>query len=153
MYFAGARALATYTPAQYGWATFGRHGRFYKFGLVVRPGVVVTVTIGPSAHGRAVIEMNVDGVNRGMTSVTYRSCRTAGGFYAQGIAFTHPPFRGCVPVGVTVGRPARDPPRHPLPVRPPLHVGPSAGWMTSSRQLVSSRSPLEPEIAFSRAVR
>jgi hypothetical protein len=102
VYFAGARAIARYTPAQFGWAAFGRHGRFYKFGLVARPGVVVTVTIGPSARGHAVIEMNVDGVNRGMTSVTYRSCRTAGGFYAQGIAFTHPPFRGCVPVDVTV---------------------------------------------------
>ena len=67
--------------------------------------MVVTVTIAPSARGHAVIEMNVNGVNRGMTSVTYRSCRTAGGFYAQGIAFTHPPFRGCVPVDVTVAGP------------------------------------------------
>jgi Ni,Fe-hydrogenase III small subunit len=90
--------------------------------------VVVTVTIAPSARGHAVIEMNVNGVNRGMTSVTYRSCRTAGGFYAQGIAFTHPPFRGCVPVDVTVAGPARDPPRHPASVRQPLHIGPSC-WL------------------------
>jgi hypothetical protein len=39
---------------------------------------------------------------RGATSATYHTCRRAGGFYAQGFAFTRPPFRGCVPLDVTV---------------------------------------------------
>ena len=126
VYFAGAWALATYTPAQYGWATLGRHGRFYKFGLVVRPGVVVTVTIGPSARGHAVIEMNVNGVNRGMTSVTYRSCRYGRRLLRPGHRL-HPPAVPRLRAGRRHrGRPARDPPRHPAPVRPPLHVGPPA---------------------------
>lgn len=50
MYFAGGLALATQTPARHGYAPFGRHGRFCKFGLVVRPGATVTVTIGASAR-------------------------------------------------------------------------------------------------------
>jgi hypothetical protein len=107
MYFAGALALATGTPAQHGYATFGRHGRFYKFGVVVRPGATVTVTIGARARGHAVIALAVNGSDRGVTSATYHACRKAGGFYAQGFAFTRPPFRGCVPLDVTVGGHAR----------------------------------------------
>jgi len=103
MYFPGGLALATYTPAQYGHAPFGRHGRFYKLALVVRPGATVTVTIGASARGHAVIGLAMDGSERGVTSATYHACRKAGGFYAQGFAFTRPPFRGCVPLDVTVG--------------------------------------------------
>jgi hypothetical protein len=101
MYFAGGLALATETPARYGYAPFGRHGRFYKFGLVVRPGATVTVTIGASARGHAVIGLAVNGSDRGVTAATYHACRKAGGFFAQGFAFTHPPFRGCVPLDVT----------------------------------------------------
>jgi hypothetical protein len=41
-----ASPLATQTPARYGYAPFGRHGRAYKVALVVRPGATVTVTIG-----------------------------------------------------------------------------------------------------------
>jgi hypothetical protein len=106
MYFADGLTLATKTPAWYGYAPFGRHGRFYKIGLVVQPGATVTVTIGASARGHAVIGLvvNSDG---GATSVTYHSCREAGGFYAQGFAFTRPPFRGCVPLDVTVRGQAR----------------------------------------------
>lgn len=99
MYFPGGLALATYTPAQYGYAPFGRQGRFYKLPLVVRPGATVTVTIGASARGHAVIAIGPGGV----TSATYRACRKAGGFFAQGFAFTRPPFRGCVPLDVTIG--------------------------------------------------
>ena len=107
MYFAGALALATETPARYGYAPFGRHGRFYKFGVVVRPGATVTVTVGASARGHAVIALAVNGSDRGVTSATYHACRQAGGFYAQGFAFTRPPFRGCVPLDVTVRGQAR----------------------------------------------
>jgi hypothetical protein len=107
MYFAGGLALAAKTPAQYGHAAFGRHGRFYKFGLVVRPGATVTVTIGASARGHAVISLAVNGSDHGVTSATYHACRKAGGFYAQGFAFTRPPFRGCVPLDVTAGGQAR----------------------------------------------
>lgn len=103
MYFAGGLALATETPAQHGYAPFGSHGRFYKFGLVVRPGATVTVTIGTSARGHAVIALAMNGSDLGVTAATYHACRKAGGFYAQGFAFTHPPFRGCVPLDVTVG--------------------------------------------------
>jgi hypothetical protein len=109
MYFAGARALATETPAQHGYAPFGRHGRFFKFGLVVRPGMTVTVTIGPSARGHAVMDNPAaDHLGlRGVTSATYHACGQAGGFFAQGFAFTRPPFHGCVPLDVTVGGLAR----------------------------------------------
>jgi hypothetical protein len=105
MYFPGGRALAVYTPAQYGYAPFGRHGRFYKLALVVRPGVTVTVTIGRTARGHAVIAAPGAGQlgRGGVTSATYHACRRAGGFFAQGFAFTRPPFRGCVPLEVTVG--------------------------------------------------
>jgi hypothetical protein len=107
LYFAYGRALATETPAQHGYAPFGRHGRFYKFGLVVRPGATVTVTIGASARGHALIALPVNGSDRGVTSATYHACRQAGGFFAQGFAFTGPPFRGCVPLEVTPGGQAR----------------------------------------------
>lgn len=103
MYFPGGLALATYTPAQYGYAPFGRHGRFYKLPLVVRPGATVTVTIGASARGHAMIATGLARV----TSATYHACRKSGGFFAQGFAFTRPPFRGCVPLDVTIGGQAR----------------------------------------------
>ena len=107
MYFAGALTLAAETPAGHGYAPFGRHGQSYKFGVVVRPGATVTVTIGASARGHAVIDLSANGSERGVTSATYHACRQAGGFYAQGFAFTRPPFRGCVPLDVTVGGRAR----------------------------------------------
>ena len=102
MYFPAGLALATQTPAQWGYAPFGRHGRFYKLPLVVRPGATVTVTIGASARGHVMIDVGAD-VPSGVSSATYHACRKAGGFYAQGFAFTRPPFRGCVPLEVTVG--------------------------------------------------
>jgi hypothetical protein len=103
MYFPVGLALATYTPAQWGYGPFGRHGRFYKLPVVVRPGATVTVTIGASARSHAVIATGPSGV----TSATYHACRKAGGFFAQGFAFTRPPFRGCVPLDVTIGGQAR----------------------------------------------
>ena len=102
-YFPVGLALATYTPAQWGYAPFGRHGRFYKLPLVVRPGATVTVTIGAPARGHAVIATGPSGV----TSAIYHACRKAGGFFAQGFAFTRPPFRGCVPLDVAIGGQAR----------------------------------------------
>ena len=120
VYFPGGLTTATYTPAQYGYAPFGRHGRFYKLALVVRPGATVTVTIGVSARGHAVIAAPGAGQLGlgGVTSATYHACRHAGGFFAQGFAFTRPPFRGCVPLDVTVGGQARV--RH---ARLPLFAG------------------------------
>jgi hypothetical protein len=38
-----------------------------------------------------------------VTSATYHACRKPGGFFAQGFAFTRPPFRGCVSLDVTIG--------------------------------------------------
>ena len=102
MYFPAGLALATKTPAWWGHTPFGRHGRFYKLPLVVRPGATVTVTIGASARGHVMIDVGAD-VPSGVSSATYHACRKAGGFYAQGFAFTRPPFRGCVPLEVTVG--------------------------------------------------
>jgi hypothetical protein len=102
MYFPVGLALATKTPAWWGYAPFGRHGRFYKLPLVVRPGATVTVTIGASARGHVMIDVGGDAPG-GVTSATYHACRKAGGFYAQGFAFTRPPFRSCVPLDVTVG--------------------------------------------------
>jgi hypothetical protein len=100
MYFADGLALATETPAQHGYTTFGRDGRSYKFGVVVRPGATVTVTIAASARGHAVIDIGRNAPG-GATAVTYHACGQAGGFYAQGFAFIHPPFRGCVPLDVS----------------------------------------------------
>jgi hypothetical protein len=77
---------------------------------VVRAGATVTVTIGASARGHAVIALAVNGSDRGVSSATYHACRKAGGFFAQGFAFTRPPFRGCVPLDVTIGGQA--PARH-----------------------------------------
>jgi hypothetical protein len=87
-----ASPLATQTPARYGYAPFGRHGRPYKVALVVRPGATVTVTIGARARGHAVID-NPAGEQRGLggvTSATYHACRKPGGFFAQGFVFTRP---------------------------------------------------------------
>jgi hypothetical protein len=106
MYFPVGLALATKTPSWLGYAPFGRHGRFYKLPLVVRPGATVTVTIGASARGHVMIDVGGD-MPGGVTSATYHACRKAGGFYAQGFAFTHPPFRGCVPLDVITGGQAR----------------------------------------------
>src|SRR5262249_38061420 len=55
MYFPAGLALATHTPAWWGYVPFGRHGRFYKLPLVVRPGATVTMTIGASARGHVLI--------------------------------------------------------------------------------------------------
>lgn len=63
---------------------------------MLRPGTTVTVTIGASARGHAVIATGPSGV----TSATYHACRKAGGFI-------RPPFRGCVPLDVTIGGQAR----------------------------------------------
>lgn len=115
-YFPGGLAVATYTPAQYGYSPFGRHGRFYKLAVVVRPGATVTVTIGARARGHAVIAIGPGGV----TAATYHACRKPGGFFAQGFAFTRPPFRGCVPLDLTVSGQARGPSRHAVAVRRPL---------------------------------
>ena len=105
LYIAGGRMAATETPAQYGYALYGRNGRSYKMGLVVTMGSTATVTIAPPARGHVVID-NPRAENLGLggvTSISYHSCPHAQGFFAQGFAFTHPPTRGCVPLDVTIG--------------------------------------------------
>lgn len=93
------------TPAEYGYSSYGRGGRFYKVGVVVAMGATATVTIAPPVRGHAVIALP----GASVTSVTYHSCTHEQGFYAQGFAFTQRPFRSCVPLDVTIGN------------RPPVH--------------------------------
>lgn len=102
------KALSRYTPASYGYRSYGHDGgRFYKVAVVVTVGATVTLTIAPPARGHVVIDLPGGGV----TSVTYHSCaRRAGGFFAQGFAFTHRLARGCVPLNLTIGN--RPPVRH-----------------------------------------
>ncbi|MGI8445599.1 MAG: hypothetical protein ACR2MP_00080 [Streptosporangiaceae bacterium] len=99
LYIAGGKMLATESPAQYGYASYGHGGRFYKMGLVLAKGTTATVTIAPPARGHVVIAP----WGGGATSITYHSCPHAQGFFAQGFAFTHRPTRGCVPLDVTIG--------------------------------------------------
>jgi hypothetical protein len=112
MDIAGGKAMATYSPAEYGYSSDGHGGRFYKFGMIVRPGATVTVTIGATARGHVLIA--APGVGNlglaGVASATYHACRLAGGFFAQGFDFTHRPYRGCVPLDVAIGN--RPPVRH-----------------------------------------
>ena len=132
MYFPAGLALATHTPAWWGYAPFGRHGRFYKLPLVVRPGATVTMTIGASARGHVMIDVGGD-MPGGVTSATYHACRKAGGFYAQGFAFTRPPFHGCVPLDVTFGGQAQA--RH---VTLSMFAGPCAAWPPLARPRAST---------------
>jgi hypothetical protein len=109
LYITGGKVVATMTPAGYGYSPYGRNGRAYKMGLVVTKGATATLTIAPPARGHVVID-NLAAQNRGLggvTSITYHSCLHKQGFFVQGFAFTHPPFRGCVPLDVTVGGQAR----------------------------------------------
>jgi hypothetical protein len=111
LYIINGRALADESPAQYGYTSYGHSGRSYKIPLVVRTGSTATLTIGAPARGHVVID-NPSAQNLGLggvTSITYRSCPHAQGFFAQGFAFTHRPPRGCVPIDVTIGN------------RPPVH--------------------------------
>lgn len=95
--------LATADPAGY-----GEHGS-YKIPLVLLPGRTVTVTIAAPARGRVAIDNPyADQLGIGdVTAATYRSCRHATGFFAQGFAFTHGQVRGCVPLEVRIGREPR----------------------------------------------
>src|SRR5260370_27513722 len=86
IYFPVGLALATYTPAQFGYAPFGRHGRFYKLPLVVRPGATVTVTIWATARGHAVSPTGPSEV----TPATSHACPNAGGLFPPGLPFTPP---------------------------------------------------------------
>lgn len=111
LYLANGRIVATQSPAQYGYAPYGRNGRSYKLALVVTMGSTATMTIAPPARGHVVID-NPSAQNRGLggvTSITYHSCPHKQGFFAQGFAFTHRPARGCVPLDVTINN------------RPPVH--------------------------------
>jgi hypothetical protein len=95
----GGKKLAGADPA--GW---GEHGS-YKIPFFVPRGSTVTVTIGPPARGHVVIDNPY--APRGVTAATYRPCRHATGFFAQGFAFTDGRIRGCVPLEVRAGDQAR----------------------------------------------
>lgn len=117
LYIINGRVLATANPASY-----GDHGS-YKIPLVVRMGWTATMTIAPPARGHVVIDGpwdQIPGLGR-VVSITYHSCPRAQGFFAQGFAFTHRPYRGCVPLDVTLGN--RPPVRH---VALSLFAGPCA---------------------------
>ena len=43
------KALATYTPAEYGYNSYGHGGRFYKVAVVMTMGATATVTVAPPA--------------------------------------------------------------------------------------------------------
>jgi hypothetical protein len=106
LYIINGKVLATANPAGY-----GDHGS-YKIPLVVRMGWTATMTIAAPARGHVVID-NPAARNWGLggvTSITYHSCPHAQGFFAQGFAFTYRPYRGCVPLDVTIGN--RRPVRH-----------------------------------------
>jgi hypothetical protein len=110
-----AKLASTLTPAEYGYSSYGRGGRFYKMALAVTRGATATVTIAPPARGHVVITP----AGGGVTSATYHSCAQPGGFFAQGFAFTDRPYRGCVPLEVTIGN---HPPVHHLTLS--LFAGP-----------------------------
>jgi hypothetical protein len=103
---AGGKAVATMTPAEYGYSNDGHGGRFYKMGLALARGATATVTIAPPVRGHVVMDI---GSLSGVTSATYHSCARQAVGFAQGFAFTHRPFRGCVPLDVMIGD------------RPPVH--------------------------------
>lgn len=93
------------TAAEYGYRSYGHGGRAYKMAMVLTTDSTVTVTIAPSARGHVVID--IPSTRGGVTSATYHACARPGGFFAQGLAFTHPPARGCVPLDVKIdNRPA-----------------------------------------------
>jgi hypothetical protein len=105
LFIVNGRVLATESPAQYGYASYGRNGRSYKIAVVVTMGSTVTVTIAAPARGHVVINNPYAyqlGIG-GLTSATYRSCAHKQGFFAQGFAFPHGQARGCVPLDVTIG--------------------------------------------------
>ncbi len=104
---AGGKAVATMTPAKYGYSSDGHGGRFYKMGLALARGATATVTIAPPARGH--VGMDIGSLS-GVTSATYHSCAHQAVGFAQGFAFTHRPFRGCVPLDVTIGN--RSPVHH-----------------------------------------
>jgi hypothetical protein len=99
LFITNGKVLATESPAQYGYASYGHGGRFYKIPFVLLPGSAATVTIAAPARGHAVIAIS----GRGVTAASYHSCPRATGFFAQGFAFTAPPFRGCLPLEVRIG--------------------------------------------------
>jgi hypothetical protein len=102
---AGGKLPSTMTPAEYGYTSYAHGGRFYKMALVLATGATATVTIAPLARGHVLIA--APGVGNlglvGVASATYHACRQPGGGFAQGFAFTHRPYRGCVPLDVTIG--------------------------------------------------
>ena len=97
---ARGKAVATMTPAGYGYSSYGHGGRFYKMGLALARGAAATVTIAPPVRGHVVMAV---GSMSAVTSATYHSCAHEAVGFAQGFAFTHRPFRGCVPLDVTIG--------------------------------------------------
>lgn len=93
------------TPSQYGYSTYGRAGRSYKMPVFLKAGSSISMAITGAARGHVVID-NPAAQSRGisrLTSATYHACSGRTTFFAQGFAFTAPPFRGCVPLDITIG--------------------------------------------------
>ncbi len=101
-----ANLAANLTPSQYGYRIYGRAGRSYKMPVFLKAGSSVTIAIVGAASRHVVID-NPYAQSRGtgrLTAATYRSCSNRTTFFAQGFAFTAAPFRGCVPLDITIGR-------------------------------------------------
>jgi hypothetical protein len=93
---ASGKVLASMTPGKYGYTSYGHGDRAYKIGVIMTSSATATVTVAAQARGHVVID-------DGLTSVTYQGCaHNPGGFFAQHFDFTHRPFRGCVPLDVTI---------------------------------------------------
>src|SRR5258708_25260334 len=55
---AGGKAVATMTPAKYGYSSDGHGGRVYKMGLALAKGAPATVTIAPPAPGHPGVDIS-----------------------------------------------------------------------------------------------
>lgn len=96
----GGRAIASGYPAVYGVPNS------YKLPVAVPEGTTATLAVAGPAVGKVVIE-NPYAPARGVTAITYRPCANAPGAFPQSLKFTDGRTRGCVPLIVTYGRPAR----------------------------------------------
>lgn len=99
-----ANLAANLTPSQYGYRKYGRDGRAYKMPILLKSGSPsVTIAITGSQHNHAVIDIPEAHAHR-IISATYQSCSNHAAIFAQGFAFMSPPYRGCVPLTVTINR-------------------------------------------------
>ena len=104
-FIADSNIAAHLAPSQFGYRTYGRAGRSYKMPVFLKAGSSVTMAITGAARGHVVIDnpyAQSRGISR-LTAATYHACSDRTTFFAQGFAFTAPPFRECVPLDITIG--------------------------------------------------